>query len=313
MNEAQFYHEPVLKNEVIELLVIKKSGIYLDCTLGGGGHFRAIAQKLESDATLIGIDRDCDAIEWNRQHLTNANAGVIIEQSRFSEFDKVLDKHNIRGVDGMLLDLGVSSWQIDNKSRGFSFMGEGMLDMRMNVLEGVPAHEYISSLNESELSKILSEFGEVKNADRMARTLKSCDIPLKTAADLRNCLSKEYGPNLKYKVLAKVFQAIRIAVNDELGELKRFLNKSIEYLKPHGRLAVMSYHSLEDRIVKEFLRSAEQACICPASLPMCVCGRKTLLKRITRKSVRASDTEIQNNPRSRSVRLRVAEKIAQGE
>jgi 16S rRNA (cytosine1402-N4)-methyltransferase len=126
-------------------------------------------------------------------------------------------------------------------------------------------------------------------------------------------LSEEYGPNLKYKVLAKVFQAIRIAINDELGELKRFLNKSIDYLKPHGRLAVMSYHSLEDRIVKEFLRSAEQACVCPASLPMCICGKKSLLKRITKKSVRASEDEIQKNPRSRSVSLRVAEKIAQGE
>ncbi len=264
MKIPQFYHEPVLKNEVIELLVVKKSGIYLDCTLGGGGHFRAIAEKLENDATLIGIDRDIDAIEWNRQHSSNVNVRALFEQSRFSDFDKVLDRYEISGVDGMLLDLGVSSWQIDNENRGFSFMGEGILDMRMNEVEGVPAHEYISSLNESELSKILSEYGEVQNADRMAHTLKNCEFPLKTAADLRNCLSKEYGPNLKYKVLAKVFQALRIAINDELGELRRFLNKSVNYLKPQGRLAVMSYHSLEDRIVKDFMRSAEQACICPA-------------------------------------------------
>ncbi len=308
MTNSQFYHEPVLKNEIVNLLVVDKDGIYLDCTLGGGGHFRAIANELSSNATMVGIDRDPDAIEWNRKNSADAKCRLIIEQSRFSDFEVVLNTYNIGGVDGVLLDLGVSSRQIDNKDRGFSFMGECVLDMRMNSLEGIPANEYIASLNEEELSRILFEYGEVQNSRRMAHTLKRCKFPLKTAADLRECLAGEYGPNLKYKVLAKIFQALRIAVNDELGELKRFLNKIAGYLKPHGRLAVMSYHSLEDRIVKEYLRTAEQACVCPREIPVCICGKICLLKRITKKSIQASEQEIEKNPRSRSVRLRVAEK-----
>jgi 16S rRNA (cytosine1402-N4)-methyltransferase len=309
MSEEQFYHEPVLKDDVVKLLIGNLAGVYLDCTLGGGGHFRAIAGKLEKEATLIGIDRDPDAISWNRQNMVNKDLRIIIEQSRFSEFDEVLKKYEIAGVDGVLLDLGVSSWQIDSKDRGFSYMGEGALDMRMNKEEGMPADEYIASLSEAELCHILNEYGEVQNAARMARTLKTCEFPIKTSQDLRNCLSKEYGPNMKYKVLAKIFQALRIAINDELGELDRFLNKAIDYLKPQGRLAVMAYHSLEDRMVKEFLRSAENPCVCPKEFPMCVCGKKPLIKRITHKPVLASDQEIVSNPRSRSVRLRVAEKI----
>jgi 16S rRNA (cytosine1402-N4)-methyltransferase len=309
MSKEQFYHEPVLKDEVIKLLIGNPAGVYLDCTLGGGGHFRAIACKLEKEATLIGIDRDPDAISWNRQNMVDKDLRIIIEQSRFSEFDEVLKKHSITGVDGVLLDLGVSSWQIDSKDRGFSYMGEGALDMRMNKEEGIPADEYITSLSEAELCHILTEYGEVQNAARMARTLKSCEFPLKTSLDLRNCLSKEYGPNMKYKVLSKIFQALRIAINDELGELNRFLSKAIEYLRPQGRLAVMAYHSLEDRMVKDFLRSAEHPCVCPTEFPMCVCGKKALIKRITHKPVIASDQETLSNPRSRSVRLRVAEKL----
>lgn len=309
MSEAQFYHEPVLKDDVIKLLIGNPAGVYLDCTLGGGGHFRAIAEKLEKEATLIGIDRDPDAISWNRQNMVNNDIRIVIEQSRFSEFDEVLKKYEIAGVDGVLLDLGVSSWQIDSKDRGFSYMGEGVLDMRMNKEEGIPADEYITSLSEAELCHILTVYGEVQNAVRMARTLKNCEFPLKTSLDLRNCLSKEYGPNMKYKVLAKIFQALRIAINDELGELNRFLSKAIDYLKPQGRLAVMAYHSLEDRIVKDFFRSAEYPCVCPKEFPMCVCGKRALIKRITHKPVLASDQEIVSNPRSRSVRLRVAEKV----
>jgi 16S rRNA (cytosine1402-N4)-methyltransferase len=310
MSTEQFYHEPVLKNEVIDLLVGNPKGVYLDCTLGGGGHFRAIADHLDKGAVLIGIDRDPDAINWNQKNIKNTEVQMIIELSRFSDFDTVLKKHEITGVDGILLDLGVSSWQIDNEDRGFSYMGESALDMRMNKEEGIPADEYISSLSESELAHLLTVYGEVQNAGRMARTLKNCEFPMKTSLDLRNCLAKEYGPNLKYKVLAKIYQALRIAINDELGELNRFLSKVVEYLKPQGRLAVMSYHSLEDRTVKEFLRSAEDACVCPKELPMCICGKKPSIKRITRKPVLATNEEIMRNPRSRSVRLRVAEKIA---
>jgi 16S rRNA (cytosine1402-N4)-methyltransferase len=310
MSNQEFYHAPVLKNEIVSLLVTDKKGMYLDCTLGGGGHFRAIAECLEPGATMIGIDRDSDAIQWNLKNPVQTQLRVIIEQSPFSEFDKILEKHAISAVDGMLLDLGVSSWQIDNKDRGFSFMGDGELDMRMNRSYGISAAEFITSSSEAELCDVLDKYGEVQNPKRMARTIKQCSLPILTTLDLKNCLTKEYGPNLKYKVLAKVFQAIRIAVNDELGELQRFLEKSVRYLKPSGRIAVMAYHSLEDRIVKEFFRSGEQGCICPPSQPVCTCKRVASLKRITRKSLQADDAEIARNPRSRSVRVRVVEKIA---
>jgi 16S rRNA (cytosine1402-N4)-methyltransferase len=309
MSNQEFYHEPVLKNEIVSLLVTDKKGIYLDCTLGGGGHFRAVAECLEPGATMIGIDRDSDAIQWNLKNPVQAELRVIIEQSPFSEFDMVLKKHSISAVDGMLLDLGVSSWQIDNKDRGFSFMGDGELDMRMNRSCGISAAEFIRTSSEAELCDILDKYGEVQNVKRMARTIKQCSFPIVTTLDLKNCLTKEYGPNLKYKVLAKVFQAIRIAVNDELGELQRFLEKAVQYLKPSGRIAVMAYHSLEDRIVKEFFRSGEQGCICPPSQPVCTCKEVASLKRITRKSLQADDAEIARNPRSRSVRVRVVERI----
>jgi 16S rRNA (cytosine1402-N4)-methyltransferase len=310
MSNQEFYHEPVLKNEIVSLLITDKKGTYLDCTLGGGGHFRAVAESLEPGATMIGIDRDSDAIQWNLKNPVQSSLRVIIEQCPFSEFDKILNKHAISAVDGMLLDLGISSWQIDNKDRGFSFMGDGELDMRMNRSCGISAAEFIRSSSETELCDILDKYGEVQNAKRMARTIKQCSYPIVTTLDLKNCLTKEYGPNLKYKVLAKVFQAIRIAVNDELGELQRFLEKSVQYLKPSGRIAVMAYHSLEDRIVKEFFRSGELGCICPPSQPVCTCKKVATLKRITRKSLQADDAEIARNPRSRSVRVRVVERVA---
>jgi 16S rRNA (cytosine1402-N4)-methyltransferase len=309
MSNQEFYHEPVLKSEIVSLLVTDKKGIYLDCTLGGGGHFRAVAECLEPDATMIGIDRDSDAIQWNLNNPVHTPIRVIIEQCPFSEFDKVLEKHTISAVNGMLLDLGVSSWQIDNKDRGFSFMGDGELDMRMNRSCGISAAEFIASCSEAVLFDVLDKYGEVQNAKRMARTIKQCSFPIVTTLDLKNCLTNEYGPNLKYKVLAKVFQAIRIAVNDELGELQRFLEKAVQYLKPSGRIAVMAYHSLEDRIVKEFFRAGEHGCICPPSQPICTCNKLASLKRITRKSLQADEAEIARNPRSRSVRVRVVEKI----
>lgn len=308
MSTDKFYHEPVLKEEVCSLLITDKSGCYIDCTLGGGGHFRAVAEHLSSEAILIGIDRDVDAINWNMERLTENGPSIIIEQSRFSDFDGVLQKHSIKKVHGVLLDLGVSSFQIDSVSRGFTYMQDSVLDMRMNPSEGISASELLDQSSEEELAAILAEYGEVHNARRMARTIKACSGSLKTSADLRNCLQKEYGPNLQIKVIAKVFQALRIAVNDELGELKRFLSKIIDFLIPGGRLAVIAYHSLEDRIVKEFIREQEQGCICPKNVPYCTCQKKVLLKRVTKKAVQATDLEISRNPRSRSARLRVAQR-----
>lgn len=310
MSAEKFYHEPVLKDEVCTLLITDKSGCYLDCTLGGGGHFRAIAGRLSSDAVIIGIDRDMDAINWSRNNIPENGPKMIIEQSQFSQFDNVLKKHNIELLNGALLDLGVSSFQIDKVERGFTYMQDSNLDMRMNTSEGIPASELIEKSTEDELATILAEYGEVHNAARMARVIKAKE-GLKTSSDLRRCLTQEYGPNLQIKVLAKVFQALRIAVNDELGELKTFLDKITRYLVPGGRLAVIAYHSLEDRIVKDFIREQELGCICPIDAPYCTCNKQVLLKRVTKKAVQASEEEINRNPRSRSARLRVAQKTAE--
>ena len=288
MTKHELYHVPVLRDELIDMMITRNDGVYLDCTLGGGGHFRALAEKLGPGAVLIGIDRDPDAIAWNIKHPVSGEQKVIIEQCRFSQFDIVLKKIGIKFVDGVLLDLGLSSFQIDNPERGFSYMHESDLDMRMNSGEGLTAGELLERSSEAELASILSQFGEVINPLRMARTIKSC-VPLNSSSDLRDCLSREYGPNIKFKVLAKIFQALRIAVNDELGELKRFLDQVPGYLAAGGRLAVISYHSLEDRMVKEFIREKERGCTCPADVPVCICGKPVLLKRITRKAVKATE------------------------
>jgi 16S rRNA (cytosine1402-N4)-methyltransferase len=308
------YHEPVLRDEVSELLITDPEGTYVDCTLGGGGHFRTIAGHLHNQAVLVGIDRDPDAVAWNRENAVNGPK-VIIEQSRFSQFDNVLRKNKIGLIDGVLLDLGVSSHQIDKKERGFSYMQEeSRLDMRMNPLEGLPAEELLRRIDEERLAEILSEYGEIQNSVRMAKTIKNrMNVsPIRTSADLKDCLRKEYGPNLNVKIIAKAFQALRIEVNDELGELTRFLDKVIKYLKTGGRLAVISYHSLEDRIVKEFIRLQEQSCICPLDSPICTCSKPVLLKRVTKKAIKSSEKETAENPRSRSARLRVAEKTEEG-
>ncbi|HON11960.1 MAG TPA: 16S rRNA (cytosine(1402)-N(4))-methyltransferase RsmH [Chitinispirillaceae bacterium] len=304
----EFYHEPVLRDEVTGLLVTRKDGVYVDCTMGGGGHFRALAEKLDSNATLIGIDRDIDAVNWNKSHAVKSDAAQIIEQERFSQFNKVLDKHDIGAVDGFLLDLGLSSFQIDSTERGFSYMRDSELDMRMSADDETTAASLLERMSEEELSDILSRYGEIRNPSRMARAIKSCP-ELKTSSDLRECLSREYG-HLDVKIIARVFQSLRIAVNDELGELRRFLDKVAGFLRAGGRLAVIAYHSLEDRMVKEFMREQEQSCICPPGLPVCKCNKPVLLKRITKGAVKPSEEEIRRNPRSRSARLRVAERTA---
>lgn len=302
------YHKPVLADEAVALLCGQDRTVFVDGTLGGGGHFDALGEKLGHDAILIGIDRDPDAVNFNisRQHPTSAR--IIIEQCCFSELDKVVQKHGILQVHGILLDLGVSSFQIDNSHRGFSFMQDCTLDMRMNPVKGIPAHELIKVSSVSELGGILKNYGEVRNALRMAECIKAFGRKIHTSGDLKECLAGEYGGDLKYKILAKVFMALRIAVNDELGELERTLETGISVLAPGGRMAVITYHSLEDRIVKEFFRGHEPHCTCPKAALMCTCGRPGDLTRITRKPVTAGAEEVELNPRSRSALLRVVEK-----
>jgi 16S rRNA (cytosine1402-N4)-methyltransferase len=310
MKDFHEYHTPVLLEDIMRVLPHKRDGIYLDGTLGGGGHFRALAAELDAGGTLVGIDRDPEAVLWNRNHLPSCRAAVIIEQSPFSEFDGVLKRHGISCLDGCLLDLGVSSRQIDAQERGFSYLQGTSLDMRMNPLQGIPAHEIISRSSESELATILRDYGEVDGANGIARAIKNWKHPITTSVDLRECCAHLFGNRLPIKLLAKIFQALRIAVNDELGELKRFLAKVLGWLAPGARLAIISYHSLDDRMVKEFMREHERTCICPPEMPVCVCDRAPEFKRITKKALRPSSGEIDRNRRSRSARLRIVERTA---
>jgi len=259
-----------------------------------------------------GIDRDGEAVERaRRSSFDGVNAEIIIEQARFSEFDAVLGKYNIEKVQGLFVDLGVSSRQIDEPARGFMYMKDAPLDMRMDQSGGMTAAEFLKNSGEEELADVFGRYGEVKNAPRLARAVKEFmrGGGMETSADLKNCIKKEYGERADIKLLAKLFQALRITVNGELAELKTFLEKSITYLAKDGRLAVISYHSLEDRIVKDFFRKAEASCVCDPNQPVCTCGKQVLLKRVNRKAVTASDEEIKRNPRSRSARLRVAERV----
>ncbi|MDR2591265.1 MAG: 16S rRNA (cytosine(1402)-N(4))-methyltransferase RsmH [Chitinispirillales bacterium] len=315
------YHVPVLIGEVLEFFVSDRGGVYVDGTLGGGGHFRAVAARVVSLAAkrsgaapvvMVGVDRDGEAVERaRRSSFDGIDAEIIIEQARFSEFDAVLAKRGIEKVSGLFVDLGVSSRQIDEPGRGFMYMKEAPLDMRMDQSGGRTAAEFLEQCEANELADVFDKYGEIRNAPRLAGAVKAYmrDNKMETSADLRNCVSKEYGERFDIKLMAKLFQALRIKVNGELDELQAFLEKSITYLAKGGRIAVISYHSLEDRMVKEFFREAEAACVCDPNQPVCTCDKQVLLRRITRKAVTASNEEIKRNPRSRSARLRVAERV----
>ncbi len=305
------YHTPVMVEESITGLAIKPNGIYLDGTLGGGGYFKMIVESLHTSGTAIGIDRDSEAIHWVQEHIGKPACNVILEQSTFSQFDAVLKKHGIKSLDGLVLDLGVSSHQLDDVKRGFAYKENAPLDMRMNQNDTLTAAGVLADRNQESLCRILQDYGEVRNPQRMAEAITrfTKEHSIKTSDDLRECLEREYGSPIKYKVLAKVFQALRIAVNEELAELRTCLTKAVNYLNTGGRLVVIAYHSLEDRIVKNFFKRCEQQCECASNEPVCRCNKVSLLKRINRKVYRASHDEIAGNRRARSARLRIAEKV----
>ncbi len=305
------YHVPVLLEESIEGLAIKPDGIYLDCTLGGGGHYRRLAEMLDKDGIVIGIDKDPEALKWVCDHPPYVKSQMLLEQSKFSEFDKVLKKHSIKKIDGLIIDLGLSSRQVDNPRRGFSYKADTPLDMRMDPQSNMTAEKIITESSEEELSGILKDYGEIRNPQRMASAIArfSGKERIATSGDLRKCIENEYGTPVKYKVLSKLFQALRIAVNNELEELRTCLHKAVEYLNKGGRLVVIAYHSLDDRIVKNFMRDYERKCVCQPYEPICKCNRPAVLKRINRKAIRASVNEIGRNQRARSALLRICEKV----
>lgn len=305
------FHEPVLKKEAVDLLFTNENGIYLDGTLGGGGHALAILERLGPHGRLLGLDLDNEAIEFAVNQLKPFKDRIVIQQGNFKELDKFLKNLKIDQVHGILLDLGVSSHQIDTAARGFSFSLSGPLDMRMDSKQKLTAYEIIQKYSESELSNIFKTYGEEKRSRAVARIIvkERKKSPIQTTEALREIMSKVLPYQNRVKSLARIFQALRIAVNEELKNLREALNLSIDYLLPGGRILIISYHSLEDRIVKDFFKGESVRCVCPPEVPVCVCGRKGRLKILTKRPVRPSEEEVRRNPRCRSARLRASERI----
>lgn len=306
------YHIPVLLSECLDLLAPKPNGTYLDATLGGGSHARAILSRLGSGGKLIGLDRDADAVglaeTWRKPY------GERFEPVRgsFGELRQSLRNPDGAILDGALFDLGVSSHQLDVMERGFSFRGAGPLDMRMDTRGGVTAAEIIQTWPENEIAGILREFGEERYSGRIAKAIVRERTAIDSTADLADVIKRAvpgHGAGERIHPATRSFQALRLVVNDELGSLSRGLEQVVLLLKPGGRIVVISYHSLEDRIVKNLFRDLATGCTCPPRMPMCVCGHTATLKLITRKSVKPSDDEVAENPRARSARLRAAERL----
>lgn len=306
----EFSHISVLLNEAVDGLAVKENGIYVDGTAGGGGHSNEILKRLKG-GKLISVDRDPDAIAALTQRFKR-NENSIIIKGNFADIKELLMLRGIGAVDGVLLDIGVSSHQLDTASRGFSFHEDAPLDMRMSQ-SGTTAEELVNTLSLEELRRIISEYGEEKFALSIAKGIVSAreQSPIRTTLELAEIIKS----NVPQKVrrdghpARKTFQALRIAVNDELGALKKGLDGAFEILASGGRLAVITFHSLEDRIVKQKMASWCQGCTCPKDFPVCVCGNKPKAKLVNKKPVCANETELAENPRARSAKLRICEKI----
>ena len=309
---TNFHHISVLLDECIEGLNIKPDGIYVDGTLGGAGHSSQIAKRLTT-GRLIGIDRDPVALAAAGERLAPYADRVTLVHSNFCEIAQVLQDLNIEGVDGILLDLGVSSPQLDDSSRGFSYMADAPLDMRMNSEDSLSAYDVVNGWSYEELRRILFDYGEERYAPKIASAIckKREEKPIETTLELVDVIRGAMPAQAlreKQHPAKRSFQAIRIAVNDELGSVEKVMRDAIPCLNPGGRLAVITFHSLEDRIVKTAMAAAAKGCTCPPSFPVCVCGKKPQVQVITRKPIVSGDEELERNPRARSAKLRVCEK-----
>ena len=310
---SEFHHVSVLLNECIEGLAIKPDGIYVDGTLGGAGHSSQIVKHLTT-GRHIGIDRDPVALKAAGERLAPYKDKVTLVHSNFCEIAQVLEALNIEGVDGILLDLGVSSPQLDDGSRGFSYMADAPLDMRMNNEDALTAHIVVNTWPYEELKRILYEYGEERYAPQIASAIcrKRENAPIETTLELVDVIRSAMPPQAlreKQHPAKRSFQAIRIAVNDELGSVEKVMRDAIPCLNPGGRLAIITFHSLEDRIVKNGMAEASKGCTCPPNFPVCVCGKKPKVKLISRKPIVSGEEELERNPRARSAKLRVCEKI----
>ena len=301
-------HTPVLLNEVLDGLRVKAGGRYIDCTLGSGGHAVAILERSEPDGRLLGIDLDPMAVQVSRQRLGAYGDRVRLVHKTFAQLKAVASAEGFIPANGVLLDLGMSSLQLERGERGFSFQKEGPLDMRMDPEEGTTADQLVNQLDEKELAEIISNYGEEAKARAVARAIVR-NRPLKTTRELAEVVARTVGRRGRIHPATRTFQALRIAVNNELDALSSVLPQTTEVLATGGVLAVITFHSLEDRLVKRYMANESRDCICPPELPVCVCAHERTLKTLTRKPVRPSVEEISRNPRSRSAKLRVALRV----
>ena len=306
-----FNHKSVMLKEVLNALVVKPDGIYLDCTLGGGGHAAAIAKKLSAQGRLIGLDQDADAVSAATKNLSGLACNVKIVHSNFSKLDEIFDKLGVEKIDGAIFDLGVSSYQIDTAERGFSYVKDSPLDMRMDRRKNFTARDVINTYDEDRLIKIFREYGEERFSKRIAAAICRARkiFPLETTGELVKLIEQNVPRTKNGGHPAKrIFQAIRIEVNGELEILEGAIKKAVDRLKIGGRIAVITFHSLEDRIVKETFKILAQGCICPKNFPVCTCNHKAQIKILGKAKAPAPD-EIEMNSRAKSAKLRVAQKI----
>jgi 16S rRNA (cytosine1402-N4)-methyltransferase len=307
-------HRSVMADEVVNYLITRPEGIYVDATLGMGGHTKSILERTNSKSLVIGLDVDEEAISISREMLSKYNGHVIYRNSNFSDIDKVLDSLDIREVDGIVADLGMSSYQIESSERGFSFMREEPLDMRMDPRLRFTAYDLVNEMTMDEISRVLKMYGEEKWSRRIAKRIVETrkDSPINTSAELARVVSlaipKKFHP-AKIHPATKTFQALRIAVNNELENIREFIEKAVYRLRVGGRLVVISFHSLEDRLVKTYFQRLSSPCICPPGMPECGCGKKRVLNILTRSPIIPGDEEISSNLRARSAKLRVGERV----
>ena len=309
---SEYVHISVLANETIEGLNVKPDGVYVDCTLGGGGHSSLVLEKLKS-GRLIAIDQDEYAISRAKQRLSAYGDKVTYVNDNFRNLKAILEMHAPDGVDGVMMDLGVSSFQLDMPERGFSYNNDAPLDMRMSG-KGKSAYDVVNSYAESELRRILRDYGDEKFASKIAFNIVKAreEKPIKTTLELAEIIKGSIPMKAREKghhPAKKSFQAIRIEVNDELAIIDTAVSDAVSALKEGGRLAIISFHSLEDKAVKHAMAQNAKGCECPPSFPVCVCGKKPKIKILTKNAVTSTDEELENNPRARSAKLRVAEKI----
>jgi 16S rRNA (cytosine1402-N4)-methyltransferase len=306
---AAYSHEPVLLEESISALQIQRGGRYIDCTVNGGGHAAAILEESSPGGQLLGIDADPEGIRIAKERFKSYGNSVTLVNENFRYLESICNRYSFRPVHGIIFDLGMSSLQLEASGRGFSFQQDAPLDMRFSPRQSLTAADIVNTCPEGELARLLEEYGEEYRGKQIAKHIVE-RRPLRSTLELSRVVEHAVGGRRgKIHPATKTFQALRIAVNEELDSLQIALQQALNLLGSGGRLVVISFHSLEDRLVKEFLRRESQGCICPPSVPVCVCGHKPILKIVTKKAVRPSQSEIQSNLRSRSAKMRVGERI----